>query len=257
MAYVKAEAGSAHIMTSAQALDAEYGVFIPGSGDLSYLVMIDPQDYTRGQLLVKLPGRFDGFQPELVVTVRDGIAFEQTTTNLVIGGSEVRQLLGVIRAGGYRVASFPFTLVNGSLGGQRVITVGVRQGDIVSWLEIAPTTLMLQNDALTGQAQIITGRIAPIKLLDQPVVEQGQDGGMRGGGISEPPATPVAGGNNIVWDRVITGFHGNRWQAYQAYVAGQSTMEWETFRDLVVLFNPKLEQSGFIFQSDAQYVFPR
>lgn len=257
IAYVKTEADSAHILSSAQALDAEFGAFVPGSGDLSYLVAVDPLDPTRGNLLVKIPSRIDSYQPELVVTVRDGIAFEQTTTSLAIEGREARQKLGVISAGGYRIAAFPFTLVPGSLGGQRVITVGVRQGDLLSWLEIAPTTLVLQSDVLTGQFLIATGRIEPSKLFDQPVVVQNPDDGMRGGGISEPAATPGASGSTFVWDRVISGFHGNRWQAYQEYVAGQTTIEWETFRDLVVLFNPKLQNSGFVFQSDAQYVFPR
>ncbi len=192
MVYVQVEAGSARIVTSPQILDAAYGIFVQGSGDLSYLVTIDAQDPTRGRLIVKVPSRYDSFQPEVIVTVRDGIAFEQSSTNLVIGAREVRQKLGVIHAGGYRIVSFPFTYVPGSLSGQRVITVGIREGEVVTRLEVAPITLVLQSDVISGAAQITTGRIAPVNLLGQPVANQEPAGDVRAGGISfQGAAQPV------------------------------------------------------------------
>lgn len=62
----------------------------------------------------------------------------------------------------------------------------------------------------------------------------------------------------VNWTRTVTGFTGNRWQAWQQYVENQvSGITWEQFKDDVLIFNPDLAADGFVFQAGKQYVLPQ
>lgn len=69
-----------------------------------------------------------------------------------------------------------------------------------------------------------------------------------------PPPTTTSG---VSWSRTITGFTGNRWDAWMQYVNGQvNDIEWEQFKDDVLIYNPDLEADGFVFLADKQYLLP-
>ena len=62
---------------------------------------------------------------------------------------------------------------------------------------------------------------------------------------------------SVIWERQLTHFYGNRWQAWQLYVAGQVPgMTWEQFKDGVVQHNQHLMQTGYVFQYDQVYLLP-
>ncbi len=63
---------------------------------------------------------------------------------------------------------------------------------------------------------------------------------------------------DVVWDRTLTGFAGNRWACWQQYVRGKVVgLSWEQFREALVLQNPSLTAHGGQFQVDQQYRLPR
>jgi hypothetical protein len=69
-----------------------------------------------------------------------------------------------------------------------------------------------------------------------------------------PPAT--TGGVN--WTRTVTGFSGNRWEAWQLYVENQvGGITWDQFKDDVLIYNPDLEADGYVFQAGKQYLLPQ
>lgn len=71
----------------------------------------------------------------------------------------------------------------------------------------------------------------------------------------EPSPIPAGG---VSWTRTITGFSGNRWQAWQLYVENQvSGITWEQFKDDVLIYNPDLEADGYVFQAGKQYLLPQ
>ena len=79
--------------------------------------------------------------------------------------------------------------------------------------------------------------------------------------VAPPPPTlessPVTV-NGISWSRPLTGFSGNRWQAWQQHVEGQvSGITWDEFKDDVLIYNPDLETDGFIFLAEKQYLLPQ
>lgn len=70
------------------------------------------------------------------------------------------------------------------------------------------------------------------------------------------PAPAATGGVN--WTRTVTGFSGNRWQAWQTYVENQvSSITWDQFKDDVLIYNPDLEADGYVFQAGKQYLLPQ
>ncbi|MCB9420428.1 MAG: hypothetical protein H6667_11530 [Ardenticatenaceae bacterium] len=64
--------------------------------------------------------------------------------------------------------------------------------------------------------------------------------------------------NGVNWTRTVTGFSGNRWQAWQQYVENQvSGITWDQFKDDVLIYNPDLEADGYVFQAGKQYILPQ
>jgi hypothetical protein len=71
---------------------------------------------------------------------------------------------------------------------------------------------------------------------------------------SEPSAATNGGVN---WTRSVTGFSGNRWEAWQLYVENQvSGITWDQFKDDVLIYNPDLAADGYVFQAGKQYLLP-
>ena len=61
----------------------------------------------------------------------------------------------------------------------------------------------------------------------------------------------------IRWDRNITGFAGNRWQAWLRLVAGRVLgISWADFADRVLVENPQLAEDAGSFQADKAYCLP-
>ena len=61
----------------------------------------------------------------------------------------------------------------------------------------------------------------------------------------------------ITWTRVVTGWSGNLWNAWQKFVARDvAGIAWEDFRVLAVRYNPSLRLSDDEFRSDEAYAFP-
>ncbi|MEJ2748058.1 MAG: hypothetical protein P8183_09135 [Anaerolineae bacterium] len=108
----------------------------------------------------------------------------------------------------------------------------------------------------------------PAEILDGPTTLDGDtivasDGTMMDLNTAVPPPelttepSPVPAGG-VSWTRPLTGFTGNRWQAWQQFVDGQvSGITWEQFKDDVLIYNPDLEADGYIFQAGKQYVLPQ
>ncbi|MBN1641094.1 MAG: hypothetical protein JXA09_07650 [Anaerolineae bacterium] len=61
----------------------------------------------------------------------------------------------------------------------------------------------------------------------------------------------------LTWSRPLTGFYGNRWQCWIAYVQGKvEGVTWNEFMNAVVTHNPSLSSDGFVFQAHKSYVLP-
>lgn len=61
----------------------------------------------------------------------------------------------------------------------------------------------------------------------------------------------------VVWQRPITGFTGNRWNAWHTFVKDQVRgISWPEFMEQVVRQNPSLAQGKPIFRADQFYRFP-
>ena len=81
-------------------------------------------------------------------------------------------------------------------------------------------------------------------------------------GTAVPPTFPTAipqpaGPGGFSWTRTISGFYGNRWQAWQQYVDGQVVgITWEEFKDESLRYNSDLIADGYVFQPGKEYLFP-
>jgi hypothetical protein len=101
-----------------------------------------------------------------------------------------------------------------------------------------PTTLTADNAILAEN-----GTVLPLTAAAPPSPT-----------LESPPVTV----NGISWSRTLTGFSGNRWQAWQQHVEGQvSGITWEEFKDEVLIYNPDLEADSYIFLADKQYLLPQ
>jgi len=73
--------------------------------------------------------------------------------------------------------------------------------------------------------------------------------------ISHEPSPPSPG--KITWTRRLTGFYGNRWQAWEQFVKDQVPgITWQEFKDQVLVYNPHLEADGYIFRREKEYLLP-
>lgn len=71
-----------------------------------------------------------------------------------------------------------------------------------------------------------------------------------------PGALPEPSQQQMSWARQLRGFAGNRWQCWEAHVAGRNiAITWEQFRDGALAHNPSL-QSDRIFKADQDYLLP-
>ena len=62
----------------------------------------------------------------------------------------------------------------------------------------------------------------------------------------------------VVWDRPIMGFAGNRWTCWQRYVRAKVPgLTWAEFREEIGTRNPHLEEDGFRFFPAKSYLVPR
>lgn len=72
----------------------------------------------------------------------------------------------------------------------------------------------------------------------------------------EPPPPPPPP-EEITWTRKLTGFYGNRWQAWEQFVKGQVPgITWHEFKDQALIYNPQLEADGYIFRPEKEYLLP-
>lgn len=76
-----------------------------------------------------------------------------------------------------------------------------------------------------------------------------------------PPATDIRFtlllGNDSMWHLQMSGYYGNRYDVWEKYVAGRGTgMNWETFKEAVLVYNPHLETDGFVFYPNKTYLLP-
>jgi hypothetical protein len=63
--------------------------------------------------------------------------------------------------------------------------------------------------------------------------------------------------NGLDWHLQMTGYYGNRWDVWQRFVAGRVPgMNWETFKESVLVHNPQLENDSFVFYPDKAYLLP-
>lgn len=61
----------------------------------------------------------------------------------------------------------------------------------------------------------------------------------------------------VTWNLQMTGFYGNRWNLWEKYISDHvPSLSWEVFRDSVLLYNPQLEEDGYIFYPDKTYLLP-
>nr|MCU0494883.1 CHAP domain-containing protein [Chloroflexaceae bacterium] len=59
------------------------------------------------------------------------------------------------------------------------------------------------------------------------------------------------------WRRTLCGFAGNRWQCWEQYVRDSVPgIDWATFRDDVLRYNPHLNADGRVFQASKCYMLP-
>jgi hypothetical protein len=62
----------------------------------------------------------------------------------------------------------------------------------------------------------------------------------------------------VVWDRPVMGFAGNRWTCWQRYVRTKVPgLNWAEFREEVGARNPHLKKDGFRFFPEKSYLVPR
>lgn len=63
--------------------------------------------------------------------------------------------------------------------------------------------------------------------------------------------------NGQDWHLQLTGYYGNRWDVWEKYVAGRGVgMSWDTFKEVVLVYNPHLETDGFVFYPNKAYLLP-
>jgi hypothetical protein len=72
------------------------------------------------------------------------------------------------------------------------------------------------------------------------------------------PENPPTAGEDVTWDRTVTGIEGDRWKVWTDHVRGKVPgLDWEAFRREVVKHNPELEPDGCRFSASRMYVLPR
>jgi len=221
--------GQAFILKDAQQLDAYYGLFQPGTGNLAYVVDIDPLTRTHGNIFVKVNGVDNA---EVALHVTDGVQFDVTSH------STARLAAGMIRPEGYRVLAFSFHYISGSYTGPRSIIAGLNSGGETSWMERLPLQLQVNDGQLSGQ---------PHLTVSAAVAEQ----------VDILPEIGIGVGTSFHWDRPVENFSGNLFDAYESFVSGTVVMDWETFQKQVLLYNPHLSQTGQMFQANHIYLMPR
>jgi len=63
--------------------------------------------------------------------------------------------------------------------------------------------------------------------------------------------------NGKDWHLQMTGYYGNRWDVWEQFIAGRVPgMDWETFKQSVLVHNPHLETDGFVFYPEKSYLLP-
>lgn len=72
--------------------------------------------------------------------------------------------------------------------------------------------------------------------------------------LPENPPAP----DEIVWDRRLVNYFGNRWLVWNKFVANKvNGLDWPTFAADVVTQNPQLIQDGYVFFRHKEYRLPR
>jgi hypothetical protein len=72
------------------------------------------------------------------------------------------------------------------------------------------------------------------------------------------PENPAGAQPEVVWDRMVTDFSGDRWACWQKYVKGKVLgLSWPAFRRQVMAYNRHLVRAGGRFQAGQLYWLPR
>jgi hypothetical protein len=86
----------------------------------------------------------------------------------------------------------------------------------------------------------------------------------RDNGVFKPDKTYVLLQNvieqqpDVFWTHRLTGFTGNRWQVWERFVRGKVLgITWNEFVNQAAERNPALEQDGWVFRRDKQYLLPQ
>jgi len=59
------------------------------------------------------------------------------------------------------------------------------------------------------------------------------------------------------WHLQMTGYYGTRWDVWERFIAGRVPgMDWETFKNAILVYNPQLEEDSFVFYPDKSYLLP-
>jgi hypothetical protein len=123
--------------------------------------------------------------------------------------------------------------------GYWLVILPVSTNDLPTDFLDGPTTLTAENAVMASNGTVLE----LVTAVPQPDV------------TTAPPSVIT---NGVNWSRTVTGFTGNRWDAWMLYVNGQvNGIEWEQFKDDVLIYNPALEADGFVFLPEKQYVLPQ
>jgi len=67
----------------------------------------------------------------------------------------------------------------------------------------------------------------------------------------------VVAAPGLTWTRSLTGFAGNRWEAWEQHVSGAvQGLTWAEFKDQVVAHNPDLAADGYLLRAAKTYLLP-
>jgi hypothetical protein len=61
----------------------------------------------------------------------------------------------------------------------------------------------------------------------------------------------------LAWNMQMRGYYGTRWEVWEYFINGRVPgINWETFKESVLVHNPQLEADGFVFYPDKTYLLP-
>ena len=125
--------------------------------------------------------------------------------------------------------------------------------------------LEVKNDYLvfTGKAICGIAEPVPVSLVPRPSSPQTEPLPAPSSGQLKPTATftlplePIQG-SSVTWTYKLTGFSGNRWEAWVQFVEGQvPEISWGEFKDEVLIHNPQLVEDDYVFKSNQEYILPQ